>query len=185
MHCLDKYRKGRRYGPSNENQIAPGNNGTVEMEERLYDLIDENNMNENRVIINDANVNGYLEVVDRNSNSESSIEEKDDSTSYLNPYESLAKTGYRFEYKNNHPSDSSCSTTKSGNVEFGKTNRGYLSLYEPLMGNRQLISYAYEIPVIYNAMKCKTVNSRSFSSGGSLTIRYNTNMDASCRRYSI
>ncbi|CAG2229904.1 unnamed protein product [Mytilus edulis] len=162
MHGFNKYRKGRRHRPSNENQIAPGNIGPVEIEEQVYDLIDENNMNESRNIINDANVNGYLEVVDRNSNSESSVDEKDDSENYLNPYESFAKTGYRFEYKNNHPNDSSCSTIESGNDEVERTNEVYLNVYEPLIGNRQLINHAYEIPVIYNAMKCKTVNSFSF-----------------------
>lgn len=187
IYHLNKCRK-RILHSSKEHQVVPiiRNSGYIVMEEGLYDLIDETNMIENRINMNGANVNAYLEVVDTSidtsSNSENSTEEKDDSANILNSYESLAKY-VNVQENENYTSNSSCSTNEPENVQSENINN-YCNLYQSLTGNRRLITYTYEKTAVYHVMKCQSIKYRTISSR-SLTIKLNTKMDASSRRFSF
>lgn len=182
INCIDKYRKGRCQ-PPNGQQINPANNDVLEIEERLYDSIDENiNMSENMVNINDANGNEYLEVINRSDNSESITDEDIDATSYLNLYQSLTRGDSAHDYETNNTSDSTVITNESETVNHN--TQAYLNLYQQLNGNRWLTSHVYEMPPMRKKSKCQITKSRPVSLR-SLKLRYNKMKNDLRRRFSF
>ncbi|CAC5391497.1 MEGF10_11 [Mytilus coruscus] len=183
MYCLNKVRKRRLRAPS-AHPIVHGNNAFIEMEEGFYDSINEDNLNENMVMIIDSNIDGYLEVVDKYSNSEGSTEEKDDQASNRNPHHPLSEMCSVNECENKCTSDCTCSTNESDNFDHEKGNQANIKFYQSLTANRRPLSHTYEQAIICNATQWQSIISRSVSSG-SLKIRCKKNIDASCRRYSF
>lgn len=184
MYCLNKLRKRRSCTPSAQ-PIVHWNSSFMAIEEGFYESINEDNMNENIVMIIDSNIDGYLEVVDRYSNSEEGTEEKDDQASYRKPNHSHSEMCRVHKCENKGTSYCSCSTEESDNFDHERCNQAYMNLYQSLTANRRHLSHTYEQPIICNATPQRRLMSSRSVSSGSLKIRFKKNIDASCRRYSF
>lgn len=184
IYCLNKFWKRRSCTPSAP-PIVHWNNSFMEIEEELYESINEDNMNENMVIIIDSNIDGYLEVVDRYSNSEGGTEEKDYQASNRKVNHSQSEMCRPHDCETKCSSNCSYSTEESDNFDHEKCNQAYMNLYQSLTANRRHISHSYEQPIICNATQQRRLMSSRSVSSGSLKIRFKKNIDASCRRYSF
>lgn len=184
MYCLNKLRKGRLCTPS-ASPIVHWNNSFMEIEEGFYDSINEDNLNENMVVISDSNFDGYLEVVDRYSNSEDGKEEKDDLASNRYPHHSQSEMCHIHEFENNCTSNCSRNTKESDDFDYENCNQANINLYISLTANRRPHSHTYEqLNICESTPQLRLMSSRSVSSG-SLEIRFKKNIDATCRRYSF